>query len=125
MKQTVDDVTATELERLELSLMDPQVRRDRNRVSALLDEDFLEFGSSGRVWTRETTLDLLSSETYSSPAMEDFSCLRLAADVVLCTYAAIRRGAQGERVTTLRSSIWTKQSGTWKLRFHQGTQTTQ
>jgi hypothetical protein len=121
MRQRVGDATATELERLELSLMDPEVRKDRNRVSALLDEDFLEYGASGSVWTREATLDLLSRETYTPPTVEDFSCSRLGADAILCTYRAVRRGAEDESVTTLRSSIWTKQSGTWKMRFHQGT----
>lgn len=121
MKHSVDDATSAELERLELLLMDPEVRRDRNRVAALLDEDFLEFGSSGQVWTRETTLDLLSNETYTPPEVEVFSCSRLGTDVVLCTYRAVRRADKGQRVTTLRSSIWTKEFGAWKMRFHQGT----
>jgi hypothetical protein len=121
MNNCSDDAMAAELERLELSLMDPEVRRDRNRVAALLDADFLEFGSSGQVWTREATLDLLSSETYTPPEVENFSCSWLAANVVLCTYRTLRRGEEGGRITTLRSSIWTSDSGAWKMRFHQGT----
>ena len=58
-----DQETQAELERLELLLMDPAMRRDRERVGALLTSDFVEFGSSGRVWTREATLELLATET--------------------------------------------------------------
>ena len=122
MRPQVDEATAAELNRLERLLMDPAVRRDRSRVAALLDEDFQEFGASGRVWTRDATLDLLSSETYTPPQVEDFSCSWLVGvDVVLVTYRAVRRCNEGDRITTLRSSIWMKKSGVWKLRFHQGT----
>jgi hypothetical protein len=124
MTQRVEDATALELERLELLLMDTGVRRDRKRVAALLHEDLLEFGSSGRVWTRDTTLELLATETYTPPEVEDFACRALGPDAVLVTYRAVRRGKQGERVTTLRSSIWKKETGNagaWKIYFHQGT----
>lgn len=125
MTPRVDEATAAELQRLELSLMDPGVRRDRSKVAALLDENFLEFGASGRVWTREATLELLSTEVYAPPAVEEFSCHALAADVVLATYRAVRTGEQGERLITLRSSIWANESGVWKIRFHQETRANQ
>ena len=76
----------TNCERLELLLMDPAVRRDRERVAALLNEDFMEFGSSGRVWTREETLELLATETYTPPDVEDFGVRLLGRRVVLVTY---------------------------------------
>jgi hypothetical protein len=118
----LDEATKSELERLELQLMDPAVRRNRERVAGLLTEDFLEFGSSGRVWTRETTLELLATETYSPPVVESFACRVLGRDVVLVTYRAVRTtGATDGRTVTLRSSIWTRKSGSWKICFHQGT----
>ncbi len=116
----------SELERLELLLMDPAVRRDRERVAALLSEDFLEFGSSGRVWTRETTLEPLAAETYSPPVVEAFACRMLGGNVALVTYRAIRTTeATDERMVTLRSSIWTRESGSWRMCFHQGTRTSE
>jgi ribonuclease HI len=57
-----DTVLAELLLSLELQLMDPAFRKDRAAVSSLLAEDFSEFGSSGRVWSREAILDLLESE---------------------------------------------------------------
>ena len=117
-----DEALADHLRGLEESLLDPGVRRDRARVAALLADDFLEFGSSGRVWTREETLRLLATESYRRPEMVDFACRRMAHGVALVTYKTIRvEAATGERAEALRSSLWTEKSGTWRVRFHQGT----
>lgn len=121
MSQRMDHATAAELVRLELLLMDPVVRKDRDQVAALLDEDFMEFGASGRVWTRETTLDLLLSESNMPPTVEGFSCFWLGAEIALVTYRTVHTGDEGNNGATLRSSIWTKESGKWKMRFHQAT----
>ncbi len=122
MEMAVNETMAAELERLELLLIDPAVRRDRERVAGLLAEDFLEFGSSGREWTRATILELLQTETYTPPTVDCFACRMLGADVALVTYRVVRLNeATDERAITLRSSIWTKMSGDWKMRFHQGT----
>jgi hypothetical protein len=116
-----DDLCA-QLRNLEESLLDPAIRRDSAQVTALLAEDFEEFGASGRVWTREQILDLLATEIYEPPSMEEFRCHTIADGVVLVTYRAVRTDPHsGERATTLRSSIWTEQSGIWRVRFHQGT----
>ena len=117
----MEAATAQELERLEKLLLDPAVRRDRARVRALLTEDFFEFGSSGRVWTLETTLGLLETENYTPPAVEEFVCRELSDGVVLASYRAVRVGQNGKRAETLRCSIWTRESGAWQMCFHQGT----
>jgi hypothetical protein len=101
----------------EESLLDPAVRRDRDRVSALLTEDFQEFGASGRVWSREQILELLATESYDPPTTEDFKCHQIAAGVVLVTYKSVRE----DRSSALRSSIWINKAGEWRVRFHQGT----
>jgi hypothetical protein len=113
---------ASQLLRGELTLLRPAVRRDPNRVAALLTEDFFEIGASGRVWTRDEILDSLVSEAYSAPVIEDFACQQLVKDVVLVTYRAMRSDEEtGQRSVTLRSSIWMKKPGKWQMRFHQGT----
>ncbi len=114
------DNIASYLRNCEEILLDPAVRRDRARVEALLDQDFLEFGSSGRIWTREQTFELLATETYTPPSVPDFECVLLSEGVALVTYRAVRT-QPGSQSFTLRSSIWTNQSGTWRMRFHQGT----
>lgn len=106
----------------EQALLDPAVRRDRARVAELLADDFLEFGSSGRIWTREAILDLLVTENYDPPAMEEFQCDLIGEDVALVTYKTVRAdAASGLRAEVLRSSIWIREAGDWRVRFHQGT----
>jgi len=117
----VDQATKAELERLELLLMDPAVRRDREQVGALLTSDFMEFGSSGQAWTRDATLELLANGTFTTPHVEDFAFRWLGSDVVLVTYRTSRSDEVGEQTVTLRSSIWTRESGSWRICFHQGT----
>jgi len=114
--------TANDLRALEEALLDPGIRRDRAAVQKLLTEDFLEFGSSGRVWTRDEIIDLLEHETFSAPRMEDFHCVLLAENVALVTYRAVRSDRTGGAgISSLRSSIWIQISGEWRCRFHQGT----
>jgi len=119
------DKTASHLRRLEESLLNPAVRRDEERLRAMLTEDFLEFGSSGRVWTRNSIIELLATEKgFFPPAIEDFLCTMLTDKVALVTYRTVRSdGKSGETLESLRSSIWTRQGGEWRMRFHQGTRT--
>jgi hypothetical protein len=115
---------APHLRRSEEALLDPEVRRDRIRVGELLADDFVEFGSSGRIWTRDEILDLLGGETPEPIHMADFECDLLAEDVALITYRASRTdGRTGIQFSSLQSSIWTKKGAGWRLRFHQGTRT--
>ena len=121
MSETRKEVGA-HLRALEETLLDPAVRRDRARVEALLAEEFEEFGSSGRVWTREQILDLLASEDYERPSMEDFRCAVIAKNVALVTYRSVRTdAASGLKASVLRSSLWVKDAQGWRMRFHQGT----
>jgi|SRR5271165_555568 len=117
-------VTA-QLRGLEESLLDSAVRRDGDRLRELLAEDFLEFGSSGRVWTRRSIIDLLATEmNFFPPSIEDFQCSFLAENVALVTYRTVRTDPKsGEQLVSLRSSIWTRRDGEWRMRFHQGTRT--
>ncbi len=117
--------TAAELRKLEESLLDTSVRRDRKKMRSMLAENFLEFGSSGRTWTRNGIIDLLSQETaFVPPAIEHFRCAFLSDDVALVTYRTVRTDRDsGEILASLRSSIWTNESGIWRMRFHQGTRT--
>lgn len=100
----------------ELSLLDPDVRASRSAASALLDDKFHEFGSSGTVWDRESILDAMLVGTDPPPEVVDMTATRLAPDVILLTYRTRRPGR-----ATLRSSIWRRTQGRWAIYFHQGT----
>jgi hypothetical protein len=116
------EALSAHLRGLEEALLDPAVRKNRAHVAALLADDFQEFGASGRVWSRAEILGLLAAETCHPTAMEDFHCHRIAEDIALVTYRTVRTPANtGQRTAALRSSLWTKNSGEWRIRFHQGT----
>ena len=117
MSSNEEATVAARLLALEQQLMDPAFRKDRAAVSSLLAEDFREFGTSGREWSREAILDLLATEpSRPTPEVEDFRIQPLAADAVLVTYRTIRPEIQANR-----SSIWIQSPSGWQVLFHQGT----
>ncbi len=80
----------------------------------LIADDFLEFGRSGRVWTRDAIRDVLEGPPCSPGPIDGFDVTELAEGVALVTY----RTADANR-----SSIWVRRDGRWQMRFHQGTAT--
>ena len=117
-----DSAVEAQITQLEMLLLKPEIRRDRARVEELLAQDFLEFGASGRVWTREEILEELATEIYLTPVAEDISCQMLGERVALVTYRTIREQARGAEPTeVLRSSVWIQKDKKWRIRFHQGT----
>ncbi len=112
------------LRTLEERLLDPTVRRDRAQVEALLDDEFCEFGRSGRAFDKPEILDLLEQEAELryTLALEEFAPATLAEGVVLVTYRSVRTDLEsGKVLQARRSSIWILRADGWKMRFHQGT----
>ena len=110
-----------QLQELELSLLQPSERKSQ-RVAELLAEGFVEFGSSGRAFTKEQIVSGLRAES-STPerSATQFKVQLLAPHVALVTYRVHRHSEPP--VHTLRSSIWEQRQGRWQLVFHQGTPT--
>jgi hypothetical protein len=108
---------------LEEQLLDPAIRRSPEAVAALLADDFIEFGSSGRVFDKASILEDLKNEPpHPASLLTDFALRELSPTVVLATYTATRRNPAGEPINpSRRSSIWTQVNGQWQLTFHQGT----
>ncbi len=111
-----------QLRLLEERLLEPEVRRSVKELEILLADDFIEFGSSGRIYNKQQVIDgLLISPTVQITIM-DFEIKLLALGVVLATYRVIKRNNQGgETNYSLRSSIWKLHEGRWQMVFHQGT----
>lgn len=101
----------------EMEILDPEVRSDPARVRDLLHDEFIEFGSTGRVYNKKILLDMLRQEKPSSVVIRDFSVRQLASDTALVTYRTVGQSGQEAR----RSSVWVRQDGVWKMAFHQGT----
>lgn len=108
--------------KLEGALHLREVRASAVRLEELLDDDFHELGVSGAVWTRAAIVEALRGEAFSVRTMSDFRVLRMASDVALVTYRA-HREAIPERpaANSLRSSLWKRRHGRWRMVFHQGT----
>jgi len=116
----VDAERLSFFQELETSLHRRSVRNSPLAVAALLDDDFIEFGKSGRVYDKRRTIELLRDDDSDfMPEVRDFQIRRLSANVVLVTY----RSGRGD-IFDLRSSIWRLSSGKWRMTFHQGTAST-
>jgi hypothetical protein len=109
------DVDIATVVQCELALLLPEVRRDPERMRALLHPDFVEYGSSGRIWDRESIGSVTTDPEQSTAA--DLVARRIGPDAVLLTYRSTRAGHEA-----LRSSTWIREKAdTWLLLFHQGT----
>ncbi len=99
----------------EKELLSDKVRRDPTRVRELLHPQFSEFGSSGRIWTRSRLL----AEIAPLPVRVTFESVaskKLSDDVILLRWRAV-----GAHQSWLRSSLWQRVDGSWRLFFAQGT----
>ena len=107
------------LRQLEEGLWQPAVRFDRTAMERLIASDFFEYGRSGRVYSRE---DILAAEPehFQALPLRDLDVRLLSPDIAQLTYHSAVRYA-GDWQHSRRSSIWSRQSSGWLLRFHQGT----
>ena len=104
------------VEALERELLGPEVRGDIGRTGVLLHPDFMEIGSSGRVWTRDAMMMALEEDPGERTELEILGADRVGTGAVLLTYRSYARSG-----TILRSSLWVLDNRRWRLRFHQGT----
>ena len=111
-----DETDEQVVARLERELLEPAVRSDASRLAELLHPSFEEIGRSGRLWGRDAIISELAVEDDQAAAMEVLAVDRVASETLLLT--ARTTDARG---ATLRSSLWVRSSGRWRLRFHQGT----
>lgn len=111
-----------ELLELERKLLDPELRRNPEKLAHLLADDFIEFGSSGHSLDKKRILFLLRKQTPADLAIEEFRVIEIAPSSALVTY---RASTESTRVSaarySLRSSLWMQRNGSWQMVFHQGT----
>jgi hypothetical protein len=106
---------------LEEKLLQPDVRHSVVELDKPLADDFMEFGSSGLVYTKYDILESLPKHDSPRFSLSDFQAKILAPDMVLVTYSAVKNDANGQKSSSLRSSIWKKNGERWQIVFHQGT----
>ncbi len=113
-----EDAEIDEACRLEMALLQPEIRADREALDRLLHPEFQEFGASGTVWTREATIEALARGAAGEVPIECSQLVgkRIGPGVILVTYATDQAGRRA-----LRSSLWVHFEGAWRILFHQGT----
>jgi hypothetical protein len=117
-KLMTTDIDVAEVLRLERELQTAECRRDRTRVGALLAEDFIEVGVSGRVWDRASVLELLGAGSGDDDLIEvhDLTGRVIGDGVVMACWDSERRGRRARR-----TSLWRRDPAGWRLVHHQGT----
>jgi hypothetical protein len=110
--------------KLEDRLLQPEVRRSKEEITTILADDFVEFGSSGRIFDKIQVVEGLPHSPTVPMVIEDFQIKVLSSNVVLATYRVVRTNEPREEMkNSLRSSIWKYIDKRWQMVFHQGTRT--
>ena len=115
---------AAELQRLEEELLRPEVRRSPAHIAALLADDFVEFGSSGRRYGKAEWLETAAQPEEGRLSLLECAAKALAPSLALVTYRSILHNSDGSARHAWRSSIWRRTEHGWQMVFHQGTPTT-
>ena len=112
-----DSALTDHLRQLEESLLRPEVRSSPQLSGALLHPDFVEFGSSGRIFDRAAILvEIADTADFVPPSIEDLRLQATGPGWALITYRAVRLPD-----SNLRSSLWVHSCDRWQMLFHQGT----
>ncbi|GAB4100601.1 ribonuclease HI family protein [Sinomonas halotolerans] len=119
LEATAESGTAQEAEAvlaLEQELLDPAVRGDFGQLAYLLHPEYQEIGASGRLWGRGEVIAALVDEPVLHAEFQVLDTARLGDDLIQIVY----RTVASDR-SALRSSLWQRTEGRWRLRFHQAT----
>ncbi|MGH7767430.1 MAG: DUF4440 domain-containing protein [Candidatus Binatia bacterium] len=91
-------------------------------AASLIAEDFVEFGASGKVWSKAEIIAAISQWSPVERIVEDFHVRELSASVCLVTYKVVGVTKDGQPSPfSRRSSIWRYSGEKWQIIFHQGT----
>jgi hypothetical protein len=110
------------LKTLEEKLLNPDVRNSSSELAELLSDDFMEIGSSGKVYYKEEVINTLQKKIACTIIMENYNSIQLTTGIVLITYKAVKINEPGSlRIISSRSFIWQLSGNKWQIVFHQGT----
>ena len=116
-KEVEDQIAAKEI-----AIVEAQKRGDFVPIEALLDDDFREIGSSGKIFSKSEVLNAIREVQIVDYAFEDLRFLPVDQRCVILTYlATVTRSYQGhvESRRAYRSSTWVERNGSWRVIFHQ------
>jgi hypothetical protein len=106
----------------EKKLMMPEYFNAFEEIRDLLDDEFVEVGQSGKIYNKVEVLEILNNRSNTKYIISDIKFSVLSGNLVLLNYKAYKyRDTIAVNTPSVRSSIWQKTNGCWRLRFHQGT----
>jgi hypothetical protein len=120
MKSALSPEDLVLLTRLEESMWSEATRFSESFMQAALASDFFEFGRSGIMHTREAVLSAAHQVIGIVLPLRDLVIRLIDDNTAQVTYISETENARGRQLAR-RSSIWSKTSLGWQLRFHQGT----
>jgi hypothetical protein len=100
----------------EMRFLDPKVRSSVALLGEILDPEFTEIGSSGRLRDRAAVLAGFSRESHPAVSVAELSGRLIAPGIVHLSYVSEEHGRR-----TRRSSLWRRPQEGWRLYFHQET----
>ncbi len=109
-----------ELRRLEEAMWQQAHRFDLTFQEKHFAPDFVEFGRSGRVYSRAQVISTDSQPIAARLPLENLKFRVLDKDTVQLTYDSAAE-YDGVMEYARRSSIWYRSANGWVMRFHQGT----
>ena len=116
----ITDQDRLKLTRLEENMWREETRFDMEFMEEHLAPDFFEFGRSGRTYTRAQSLAVPRQPTDAELPLPNLSFRMFNQDTVQLTYfSAVTY--EGTVEHGRRSSIWSRTTTGWIMRFHQGT----
>jgi hypothetical protein len=97
---------------------------DMAAIEAVLADNFREIGSSGRFYSKPDVLEAMKDIEVIDYVLHSVRVVGLDENNAVVTYVlAMNRIENGKESLNraFRSSVWTKQSGEWRIVFHQAT----
>ena len=104
---------------LEQRLAQVSKKLSLEEASLIIADDFVEFGSSGKVWSKPEIIAAMTEWSPIDRTIEAFTVRELGPSLCLVTYRSLRSDRSSS--FSLRSSIWRSDGKTWQIIFHQGT----
>lgn len=117
----MNDIIDT-IKELEFSLLKPEVRSSKAALGRLLTDDFVEFGTSGKKYTKADILERLPNTLENVEyRVSDFSVETPSANTAIAMFKTERTTDGKDKVISQRSSHWRKTEKGWQMFFHEAT----
>ncbi len=116
------DTVLNQIIKQEIQLLDKVDALDV--LAELIDNEFIEIGSSATVYDKAEVMRWLASgeESERTGTGTSFKAHPLAENIILLTYiSSIKDTPVADSKQAMRSSIWRLTDGQWRMVFHQGT----